>query len=422
MKMYGSIRLLGLFLIAVLALTTAVFGGGQKPTTTAAEAVTLEFWMPGQEPTIRSTYGKLIERYEAENPNIKINYTQTPWQEWFTKLSTAIAGNLVPDISGAGFGQFGMLCTQGIFAEIPGGAKYDLDDVQEWSKKTASYKGKQYSVYYPETRPLVYRIDFFKEAGLDPKKPPVTWDELVDYAKKLTKRTGGKVSRAGLDIPYVQGGEQILLVFYAQRKKGAHLWEEGGKPTFHTPEGIETLQYLIDFRLKHDVVVPSDAHALMGTAFEQGAAAMGFTKSQGLPALLKAQPGNVGFAKPTKYEDNKALTLGTFIGVYEKAKNKEQAFDFQAFLYSKESMWEIYKGILFLPSRDSIMERFEKDQPYNDVLAFCIKNSINYNINPHFGEARTTVQKEVAEAFYGNKTADKALKDASDHLSALLKQ
>jgi multiple sugar transport system substrate-binding protein len=404
---------LAFFLIFAFMLPGFLLAGGQGE---KAEAITLEFWMPGQEPTIRSTYGTLIEQYINEHPNIKINYTQTPWQEWFAKLATAIAGNLVPDISGAGFGQFGMLCTQDIFAEIP----YDLGDVQDWSIKTSSYKGKQYSVYYPETRPLAYRIDFFKAAGLDPNKPPTTWDELVDYAKKLTKRQGGKVSRAGLDITYIQGGEQILLVFYAQRKKGAHLWEEGGKPTFYTPEGIETLQWLVDLKVKHDVLVPSDAHALMGTAFEQGAAAMGFPKSQGLPALLKAQPGNVGFAKPTMYEDNAALTLGTFIGVYKNARQQKEAFDFQEYLYSPDSMWAIYKGILFLPSRDSLEQKFVADQPFNEVLAFCLKKSVNYNINPHFGEARTTVQEQIAEAFYGNKTPEQALKDAHDHLMGLL--
>ncbi|MCK5007811.1 MAG: extracellular solute-binding protein, partial [Spirochaetales bacterium] len=159
---------------------------------------------------------------------------------------------------------------------------------------------------------------------------------------------------------------------------------------------------------------------LMGTAFEQGAAAMGFAKSQGLPAMLKAQPGNVGFAKPTMYEDNAALTLGTFIGVYKNARQQKEAFDFQEYLYSPDSMWAIYEGVLFLPSRDSLEQKFVADQPFNEVLAFCLKKSVNYNINPHFGEARTTVQEQIAEAFYGNKTPEQALKDAHDHLMGLL--
>ncbi len=33
---------------------------------------------------------------------------------------------------------------------------------------------------------LYYRKDLFHEAGLDPDRPPKTWDELLDYAQKLT--------------------------------------------------------------------------------------------------------------------------------------------------------------------------------------------------------------------------------------------
>ena len=43
---------------------------------------------------------------------------------------------------------------------------------------------------------LYYNVDAFKEAGLDPDKPPATWDEWVDAAKKLTKRDGN-TSAAG---------------------------------------------------------------------------------------------------------------------------------------------------------------------------------------------------------------------------------
>ena len=44
--------------------------------------------------------------------------------------------------------------------------------------------------------------DAFKAAGLDPDKAPATWDDLVAFGKKLTKRdAAGQVSRWGLEIP-----------------------------------------------------------------------------------------------------------------------------------------------------------------------------------------------------------------------------
>lgn len=383
-----------------------------------AKKVTLEFWMPGQEATIRQTIEGLIKKYEEQNPDVKIKYTQVPWNEWFPKVTAAIAGNMVPDITGLGYGQFGMLVVKDLFAEVPID-EADKNDIAEWALKAGSYKGKQHALFFPETRPLAYRKDFFEEAGLDPDNPPSTWAELTEYALKLTQRKAGKVTRAGIDIPYMGGVEQTFLTFYAMKKEGGHLWEEGGKPVFNTPEGIETLQYLVDLRLKHDVVIPSDLQSVMGTAFESGVAAMGFPKSQGLPMLLASKPGQIGFALPPKEVSSKALTLGTFLAVYKKSKKQEVAFDFLKFLYSKESMWEIYKGILFLPTRKSLQQQFIEDADYNAVLLECITNSVSYNVNPSFGEARKAINDELVKAFLGKASPEDALKTAEERLSEI---
>jgi sn-glycerol 3-phosphate transport system substrate-binding protein len=34
---------------------------------------------------------------------------------------------------------------------------------------------------------VYYNVDHFKEVGLNPNKPPKTFDELLEYAKKPTK-------------------------------------------------------------------------------------------------------------------------------------------------------------------------------------------------------------------------------------------
>jgi hypothetical protein len=44
--------------------------------------------------------------------------------------------------------------------------------------------------------------DAFKAAGLDPDKAPATWDDMIAFGKKLTKRdAAGQVSQWGLAIP-----------------------------------------------------------------------------------------------------------------------------------------------------------------------------------------------------------------------------
>ena len=49
---------------------------------------------------------------------------------------------------------------------------------------------------------LYWNKELFKEAGLDPNKPPANWAEMLDYAKKLTKKdAGGKVTQWGIQVP-----------------------------------------------------------------------------------------------------------------------------------------------------------------------------------------------------------------------------
>ena len=48
---------------------------------------------------------------------------------------------------------------------------------------------------------LFYNKKLFQEAGLDPTKPPQTLDELLDAAKKTTKRdAAGNMTSAGITL------------------------------------------------------------------------------------------------------------------------------------------------------------------------------------------------------------------------------
>src|SRR6201996_641593 len=58
-------------------------------------------------------------------------------------------------------------------------------------KLNAMEQGKVYGVPFQNSTPLLYySVNAFKDAGLDPDKPPVTWQDWVDDLKKLVKRDG----------------------------------------------------------------------------------------------------------------------------------------------------------------------------------------------------------------------------------------
>jgi sn-glycerol 3-phosphate transport system substrate-binding protein len=107
--------------------------------------------------------------------------------------------------------------------------------------------GKTWGVpFQRSTVVMYYNKELFKEAGLDPNKPPQTWAELKDAAKKLTKKdASGKVTQWGVQIP--SSGFPYWLFQTLTTTNGAVLANEAGTQVkFDDPKVIEALQYWVD--------------------------------------------------------------------------------------------------------------------------------------------------------------------------------
>lgn len=383
--------------------------------------VTLNFWMPGQEPTIKATMEGIIAKFEKENPNIKINYSQIPWNEYPVKLNTAYSGGVAPDVMGLGWGQFGQLISENRFLPFDtNSAGLNTKDFYDVALKEGSYKGRLYGLLLPEIRVFLYRKDYFKEAGIDPNKPPRNWQDLQKYAIKLTKRNGNRVERAGLDVATANGQQMFATMLW---QLNGDLWDENGQPLFNTPDGVKALTFLVNLKNKYNTVIPSDIQSLTGPVFMNGYAAMAYMQTQALPQLEKVTGDKLGYALPTKGKSNTALVMGTFLAVSATVKNKEAATKFAEFLYSGDSMWDIYQGINFLPTRKSLQTKFVKDSPEkNQIFLEALQNSRGFNKSPVFAEAQKILSLSLEQAYYGKKTPKQALDDAAAKIRAALKK
>lgn len=109
----------------------------------------------------------------------------------------SMAGDSAPDVFYVNFRQYYNYIDQGFCRPLD-----DLilksPDVMRRANSTVlkvlkSYDGKIYAIpWFQVAQGLYYRKDYFIEAGLDPSKPPRTWDELYEYAKKLAEAKAGR--------------------------------------------------------------------------------------------------------------------------------------------------------------------------------------------------------------------------------------
>jgi sn-glycerol 3-phosphate transport system substrate-binding protein len=144
-------------------------------------------------------------------------------------------------------------------------------------KLNATEGGHVYGVPFQNSTPLLYySVDAFKEAGLDPDQPPVTWQDWVDDLRKLTIRTGSETTRWGLMFPGTYDYLGWITSGLAMSNGGDYYdTNYGGQVYYDTPTTIGAARLIDAFVHKWQVMPPgvTDANAVT-TAFFQGRTAM----------------------------------------------------------------------------------------------------------------------------------------------------
>jgi sn-glycerol 3-phosphate transport system substrate-binding protein len=144
-------------------------------------------------------------------------------------------------------------------------------------KLNATEQGHVYGVPFQNSTPLLYySVDAFKDAGLDPDHPPVTWQEWIDDAKKLVKRDAGATQRWGLMMPGTYDYCGWITSGLAMSNGGDfYNTGYGGEVYYNDPTTIGAVSFLDNMVHKAKAMPEgvTDANAVT-TAFFQGRTGM----------------------------------------------------------------------------------------------------------------------------------------------------
>jgi sn-glycerol 3-phosphate transport system substrate-binding protein len=238
-----------------------------------------------------------VQEFEAQHPDIRVetvfggNYTENQ-----TKVVAAQRAGTPPDVA--------VLLSQELNTLISLDAVEPLDpfiradpemeavvaDFFPGFMLNSTLDGVIWSLPYQRSTPvLYYNKDAFIEAGLDPEKPPATWDELVEYAQALTVRdASGRVSRWGVMIPTEDRSTWLLEGLVMQQ--GGSLYDPAGGGrvvTIDTPEVRAAMQFKADLAQVHGV--SPEGVLAWGTASNDFAA--------GNVAMIFHSTGSLGFVR-----------------------------------------------------------------------------------------------------------------------------
>lgn len=377
---------------------------------------TINFWFPGNEPEIDAAVKQIALNFEKANPHIKVEVTTIPWKDFFPKLSVAYAGGIEPDAHGLGFGQLISTVEQDKYMDLNKFIQADQwvgkEDTFENILKSGEWKGGQYGLLIPETRPFVWRKDFLAEANLEPNSPPTSLDQIYEYAKKLTVKDGKRTERAGIDIQTSNGEQSLLSLLLLQ---GINIYDEKGNPTFDSNETIATVAKLVEL-FKEGAILPASQQELQGTPFQNSLAAMGFQSSYSLAQLTKAiGEEKIGWSLPPKGPQGKqtALMLGTFLSMSKTSKNPNEAWEFIKYFYSPDQMFEFAKSTGFAPPLKSLEDKFVSLGAANKVIFETMSDSQGYLPSSSWGIIIKYLRVGLEEAYFEKKSPEQAMKDAA---------
>lgn len=241
-------------IIIISLFSVLLTGCNQEKGTNKSEnddQVTITYWTQST-PPYPSTAEKLIEDFEAANPNIKVELESFP--EYRTKVNTAFSTKNEPDVLEF-YGSSINLAKGGKILPVPEEImnKEEIENTfHENSLSNRFYDGKYYGLPNEinlESPGLVVNTNLVKKSGLKipeswiKNNSPATWKELMDFARKLTIIEDGVMKQAGLGV--VKGQEESMFLSLIWQLGGDYRDSENMKVNFDTPEGKKAVEFII---------------------------------------------------------------------------------------------------------------------------------------------------------------------------------
>ena len=400
------------------------------PTIAAAPgAVSVTFWhaFSGTNGDVLQT---LVNNYNKSQQKVHVDAVfQGSYDDTIVKLRQAITTKTTPDIVqmydiGTKFMIDSKAATP--MQQFIDQDKYDLSQFEP--NVLGYYKSGStlYSMPWNSSNPIVYiNADMFKAAGLDPSKPPQTWEDFTAAAKALTK---GDVKGFGVR-PYGWFFEQELAIqgaLYGTPDNGRQ-GSPATKAVFNGPEGVNFINWWNDMLKGGTAVNLGNNGNDVDAAFAAGKVAMVMDSTAALKGILnmvgsKFQVGT-GFMPHPASNPNAAGTIigGASLWILNGHPTATQAaaWDFIKYLMApeQEAYFHINTGY-YPPSKAAYDVQSDKDwvkqypqfQTAVDQLhASPFKPATQGALIGTFTQSRADTEDAMTSVFNGQATAQQAL-------------
>lgn len=397
----------------------------------------LEFYFPvGVNAPAVQTIQELTDAWATKNPqhNVKAVYAGN-YVETTTKALTAAKAGKPPHVAVLLAIDIFTLAEEDVVTPISDIAnspeeKAWMDGFYEGFMRDTMLDGKVYSIPFQRSTPvLYYNKAAFVEAGLDPNKPPATWDEMIEMGKKLTKKdANGNVTQWGTRIPTLGLGGAWLFGGLVISNGGLLSADNGIDVGIDTPETLGALEFLQ--ALSAEGVMASGGITWGDTpkAFVEGNAATIWTSTGNLAFVNKNAEFDWGVGFLPGGKGPGAPVGGGNFYIFKGITDEEQAaaLDFIKFMTAPENAakWSIATGYV-APRADTWETPMMKEYAAKLPQALVARDQVNY-ANREFatfqrGKVTQYLVEAIESTLAGEAEAAEALAKAQKAADAVLK-
>ncbi len=420
--MVKKVLLLGL--VAVFLLSNFIVSGKGKTVVRFQDwHMTEDVWLKCLK-EVKSDYEKL-------HPDVEIRFEPVAHPDKAKKFIIASEAKNAPDVVHCEIQDIPPYIAKGYLLNLDPLIKKEkkgfMDQWAEEPRKIGSYYGQVRAIPdAAQSMVIYYNPKIFANAGLDPEKPPKTWEEFREYAQKMTN---GK-DQWGFGM--VANKSASLISRYLPI-----LWSFGGdvfdakmtKCTLDSPESLEAFTYFVELYTKYGVTPPApnemsaqDVRTFLAQEKIGMKIGSGFTISivDALNPSLKARdvlrvaPLPVGKKKATFAQID-------FWGISSYTKNKEAAWEFVKYLTSKDVQIKFFKDNGVTSGRIDVGE---SELIKNDKFGGAISAQIPYGkAMPMFigmTEVNDAIIVATQEAMTKQKTPEQAMRDCTAKVTAII--
>ena len=321
-----------------------------------------------------------VDKFEAENPGIKLNLEVVSWNDVYTVVDTRIASSQAPDILNidvfANYANEGLLepvsqyCPEELYNDFfPSFIEQSVIDGTVWAVPDLA-----------SARALYYNVDIFEEIGMD---VPTTWAELEEVSQVILDFYDGEVYPWGIDMTTDEG--QAAFAYYTWGNGGGFV-DADGNWAVNSAENVEAIEFAVSL-VNNGYTNPSPATQTrydLQDMFAAGKLAMCIAPNS-MPTYCadKESTVNMATAAIPANEGKTSSSVGVMDRIMafkdesapDQAARDEAIGKFLTFFYDPENYvgWVSMEG--FLPAVNSAVESLVAADPsfqaWLDVLNSC---------------------------------------------------